>query len=214
MSNGNSDFDGNYGKTMLLIAAAFLGVFVILSFIGFNSSQTALNQVEAKIGDLDAQYQRRVDLIPNLVSTVEAAAAHEANVLTSVTQLRSAARAVPQLGPNATDAERQRYEAAQQNVSQQARSFLVTVEAYPALRANEGFLRLQSELEGTENRIAVARRDVNIAIRDYNNEVDTFPSVIGARMRGLTHRASYAAVAPNADQGVRVNFNNGAAAQH
>ncbi|MBP7134608.1 LemA family protein [Patescibacteria group bacterium] len=206
--------NGGYGKIIGLIALAFLGVFIALTFIGFNSSQTASNQVEAKIGDLDAQYQRRVDLIPNLVSTVQAAAAHEESVLTSVTRLRSAASEVPRLGPNATDAERGRYEAAQQSVSQQARNFLVTVEAYPALRANEGFLRLQSELAGTENRITVARRDVNIAIRDYNNEVDTFPSVIGARMRGLTHRASYTAVTPNADQGVRVNFNNGAAAQH
>lgn len=192
-------------KTLGYFGFAFLIVLVGLTLVGFNSSQQAANRVDARLGDLAGQYQRRADLIPNLVSTVEAAASHETEVMEGVTRLRTAQRTAEASASGA------QYEAGQRAVSQGLAHLLVTVENYPALRANESFLQLQAQIEGTENRIAVARRDVNLAVNAYNNEVDSFPSVIGARMRGLTHRASFQTTTAGASDAVPVRFHAPAA---
>ena len=184
---------------MKFLGYAFLAFVVVLfglTVVGFNSAQQASNRVDAQVGNLDAQYQRRADLIPNLIATVEAAASHEATVMESVVRLRSAAQTAHAAPSETTQAA----------VSQGLARLMVTVENYPTLRANENFLQLQAQLEGTENRIAVARRDVNLAINAYNDEVDSFPSAFGARMRGLTHRASFRATSANAADAPSVRF--------
>jgi LemA protein len=152
-----------------------------LGACGVNEIPTLEEQAKASWGEVENQYQRRADLIPNLVETVKGYAAHESEVLESVTQARAnAVRTQP--GPEILeDPEKFReYEQRQQALSGALGRLLATVEAYPDLKANQNFLALQSQLEGTENRIAVARRDYIEAVRGYNTELRTFPGRLWA----------------------------------
>ncbi len=165
-------------RTRLL--AVFAPIALFLTACGVNSIPTAEENAKAKWADVQNQYQRRADLVPNLVSTVRAAAAQERNVLREVTEARASATRITVAPDQLTDpAAMARYAAAQQQLTL---SLQRLQEAYPELRTNENFLTLQSQLEGTENRIAVARRDYNGAVQAYNTEIRTFPSVIGARV--------------------------------
>jgi LemA protein len=159
---------------MLAVAAVFL------SACGVNSIPRAEEEAKARWADVETQYQRRSDLIPNLVRTVQAFARQERGVLTDVTEARARASSV-QVDPSDPQA-MQRFAQAQGALSQSLSRLLVTVERYPELRSNENFLALQSQLEGTENRIAVARRDYNQAVQAYNTRIRTFPDLIGARV--------------------------------
>jgi LemA protein len=156
---------------------------VALAGCGLNSVPTAEEQVNAAWGNLQADYQRRADLVPNLVATVQGYASQEKSVLTQVTEARAKATSVQLTANDLTDpAKVQAFQAAQNQLSGSLARLLVTVEAYPNLKSSENFLTLQSQLEGTENRIEIARRDYNESVRQYNTTIRTFPDAIGAKI--------------------------------
>jgi LemA protein len=168
-------------RTRLL--AILAPIVVLLSACGINSIPTAEENAKAKWADVQSQYQRRADLIPNLVSTVQGYANQEREVLTQVTEARANATRVTVSPEQLSDPEAmRRFTEAQGRLSNAIIPLQRLQEAYPELRSNENFMALQSQLEGTENRIAVARRDYNSAVQAYNTEIRTFPSVIGARI--------------------------------
>jgi LemA protein len=149
---------------------------------GINAIPTKEEAAKARWADVQSQYQRRSDLIPNLVATVQGAAIAERTTLTQVIEARARATGVTVTPETLTDpAAFQRYQAAQGELTQALSRLMLVVERYPEVRSNQNFIALQSQLEGTENRIAVARRDYNEAVRDYNTSLRTFPTVIWAK---------------------------------
>jgi LemA protein len=167
-------------RAVLLILTPLV---LFLTACGVNSIPTAEENAKAKWADVQSQYQRRADLIPNLVATVQGYAAQERNVLTAVTEARASATRITVSPEQLTDpAAMQRFAEAQGRLSAAIIPLQRLQENYPELRSNENFMALQSQLEGTENRIAVARRDYNQAVQAYNTTIRTFPAVIGARI--------------------------------
>jgi LemA protein len=155
---------------------------LMLAACGVNAIPTLDETVKAKWGDVQNDYQRRADLVPNLVATVKGYAKQEKDVLTAVTEARASATQVKVDASTITDpAAFERYQAAQNQLSGVLGRLLSITENYPDLKSNQNFLALQSQLEGTENRIAVARRDYNEAVRQYNTSLRTFPTVIWAK---------------------------------
>ena len=154
-----------------------------LAGCGLNSVPTAEEHVNAAWGDLQADYQRRADLIPNLVETVKGYAQQEKTVLTQVTEARAKATSI-QLNANdlSDPAKVAAFQNAQSQLGGSLGRLLATFEAYPDLKSNENFLTLQSQIEGTENRIEIARRDYNEAVRQYNTTIRTFPDAVGAKI--------------------------------
>jgi len=154
---------------------------LLVSGCGVNTIPTYEEQAKAKWSDVLNQYQRRADLIPNLVETVKGYAAQERQVLEAVINARARATSI-QLPPDTlTDPEAfKRFQDAQAQLTGALGRLIAVSEAYPDLKSNQNFLALQSQLEGTENRIAVARRDYIEAVRNYNTELRTFPGVIWA----------------------------------
>ena len=153
-----------------------------LAACGVNTIPTKEEKAKAQWAEVQNQYQRRADLIPNLVATVKGYAAQESSVLIGVTQARANALQVKSDASITTDpAAFQRYAAAQNNLSLALAPLRVLQENYPDLKSNQNFLALQSQLEGTENRVAIARRDYNEAVRDYNLVLRTFPQIIWAK---------------------------------
>ena len=153
-----------------------------LAGCGINSIPTKEEKAKAAFADLQADYQRRADLIPNLVAIVQGYAQQERTVLVAVTQARASATQTTIDPTKLSDpAAMQKFQAAQNGLSSALGRLMVVVEKYPDLKSNENFLALQSQLEGTENRIAVARRDYNEAVRDYNTTLRVFPTVIWAK---------------------------------
>ena len=168
-------------KRLGLIAVAIAAP-LLLAACGVNAIPTKEEAAKAKWADVQNQYQRRADLIPNLVATVKGYAAQEANVLIAVTEARAGATRVPSDASITQDpAAFQRYQAAQNQVSMSLIPFRVLQEQYPDLKSNTNFLALQSQLEGTENRIAIARRDYNEGVRDFNTTLRTFPTILWAK---------------------------------
>jgi LemA protein len=160
-----------------------------LSACGYNTIPTLDNQVQAKWADVQNQYQRRADLIPNLVATVKGYAKQEETVLIGVTQARAGAMQVKSDASITSDpAAMQRYQQAQNNLTTALIPFQRLQEAYPDLKSNANFMALQSQLEGTENRIAVSRRDYNEAVRQYNTSLETFPSLLWAKTLQSGHK--------------------------
>ena len=152
-----------------------------LAGCGVNAIPTKEEFAKAKWGDVQNEYQRRSDLVPNLVATVQGYAQQEKSVLVQVTQARAAATHVSVDASTITDpAKFASYQGAQDQLSGVLGHLLSITENYPDLKSNQNFLALQSQLEGSENRIAIARRDYNDAVRDYNTELRTFPGVIWA----------------------------------
>ena len=165
------------GRLLLIPLAA-----AALAGCGVNTIPTQDEQVKAAWGEVQNQYQRRADLVPNLVNTVKGYAAQESSVLTQVTQARASATQVKVDASTITDpATFEKYQAAQNQLSGVLGRLLSITENYPDLKSNQNFLALQSKLEGTENRIAISRRDYNEAARVYNTTLRTFPSVIWAK---------------------------------
>ena len=157
-----------------MIALIFLAP--ALAGCGINDVPDKKNTVDASWADVQNQYQRRADLIPNLVRTVEGFADQEREVLTQVTEARARASSIQLSADDLSDpAKVAQFEAAQEQLSGALSRLLVTVERYPELRSNENFLQLQAQLEGTENRIAVARRDYIAQVQDYNREFAVIP---------------------------------------
>ncbi|HZN31857.1 MAG TPA: LemA family protein [Xanthobacteraceae bacterium] len=161
------------------IVVVLLGLLV--SGCGVNTIPTYEESAKAKWSDVQNQYQRRADLIPNLVETVKGYATQEREVFTQVTEARAKASQVKVDASTITDpAKFKEFQDAQNALTGALGRLLVTVERYPDLKSNQNFLALQSQLEGTENRISVARRDYIDAVRQYNTELRTFPGVIWA----------------------------------
>jgi LemA protein len=180
-----------------------------LAGCGINSVPTAEEQVNAKWGDLQADYQRRADLIPNLVATVKGYAQQEKSVLVEVTQARADATAVHLSAADLNDpAKVKAFNDAQSRLTQAIIPLQRLQEAYPDLKSNQNFMALQDQLEGTENRIEVARRDYNESVREYNTLIRTFPSAIGAKVfYGAKPKVPFEAAAA-AQNAPSVNFGN------
>ena len=152
-----------------------------VSACGYNTIPTLEEQAKAKWSDVQNQYQRRADLIPNLVSTVQGYAKQEKDVLTAVVEARAKATSVKIDASQLTDPDKiKQFQDAQAQLSGALGRLLAVSENYPDLKSNQNFLALQSQLEGTENRIAVARRDYIEAVRAYNTELKTFPGLLWA----------------------------------
>ena len=192
----------------LMRIGVITGLAIGLSACGVNSIPTKEEAVKAKWGDVENQYQRRADLIPNLVATVKGFAAQEKDVLEAVTKARASATQVTVDPTKLSDpAQMAAFEQAQGQVGSALGRLLVTVEKYPELKSNENFLQLQSQLEGTENRITVARRDYNEAVQAYNTEIRTFPSLIAAKViYGSQPIAPFKATTVNAETAPTVKF--------
>ena len=155
---------------------------LLLAGCGINAIPNKEERAKAAWADVQNDYQRRADLIPNLVETVKAYAAQERSVLVEVTQARAAATQVHVDASTITDPGKfQQYAQAQDRLSGVLGRLMVIQERYPDLKSDQNFLALQSQLEGTENRIAIARRDYNDAVRDYNTTLRTFPTVFWAK---------------------------------
>ncbi len=162
------------------LAAAF-GLALVLAGCGVNSIPTKDQAVKARWADVQAAYQRRADLIPNLANTVAAYAKQEQTVLTQVTQARASATQVKVDASTITDpAKFQEFQQAQDKLSGVLGRLMAISENYPELKSNQNFLALQSQLEGTENRIEISRRDYNAAVQDYNTELVTVPGSLWA----------------------------------
>ncbi|HVF84219.1 MAG TPA: LemA family protein [Sphingomicrobium sp.] len=154
-----------------------------LAGCGLNSVPTSEENVNAKWGNVQSEYQRRADLVPNLVRTVERYADQERDVLTQVTQARAQASSVQLNAADLSDPAKVRaFNDAQTQLGSSLGRLLVTFERYPDLKSNQNFLTLQAQLEGTENSILVARRDYNEAVQGYNTTIRTFPDAIGAKV--------------------------------
>jgi LemA protein len=162
--------------------AAVVGLGLTVSGCGYNTIPTLQEQAKARWADVQNQYQRRADLIPNLVATVQGFAAQEKNVLTAVVEARAKATQIKVDASQLTDPDKLKaFQDAQNQLTGALGRLLAVSENYPDLKSNANFLALQSQLEGTENRIAVARRDYIDAARAYNTALRTFPTVIWAK---------------------------------
>jgi LemA protein len=161
---------------------AIIGIGLTLSACGYNTIPTLEEQAKARWSDVQNQYQRRADLIPNLVATVQGYAKQEKDVLTAVVEARAQATKITVDASQLTDPDKLKaFQDAQNQLTGALGRLLAVTENYPDLKSNANFLALQSQLEGTENRIAVARRDYIEAVRAYNTALRTFPTVIWAK---------------------------------
>lgn len=180
-----------------------------LSGCGINNIPTYDEQAKAAWAQVENQYQRRADLVPNLVATVKGYAAHEKETLTAVTEARAKVGSI-QVGKDLLDNPQllQKYQAAQSELGSALQRLMVVVERYPDLKANQNFLALQSQLEGTENRISVARRDFIQAVNQYNREIRTFPGRIWHSIlySDMQLRETYQATSDNAEKAPTVDF--------
>jgi LemA protein len=172
-------FADRLGFLRIVILVPLLGL--LLSSCGVNTIPTYEEQAKAKWSEVQNQYQRRADLIPNLVETVKGFAKQESSVLEAVTNARARATSIQVNADTITDPEAfKKFQDAQAQLSGALGRLLAVSEKYPDLKSNQNFLALQSQIEGTENRIAVARRDYIEAVRQYNTELKTFPGVLWA----------------------------------
>jgi LemA protein len=183
-----------------------LFLLALLTGCGINTIPTLEEEVNAGWAQVQNQYQRRADLIPNLVETVKGFAQQEQDVLIAVTEARAKVSQM-QLPPDILENEEafRQFEQNQAELTGALGRLLVVVEQYPELRSNQNFLALQSQLEGTENRIGVARRDYIQAVQRYNTEVRTFPGRLWAMVYGAEPKASFTA-SEGAEQAPRVTF--------
>ena len=199
------------GLVLILLFVAFV---IGLFFWGnYNRLVTLDQEVNKKWGDVQSVYQRRADLIPNLVNTVQGAANFEKSTLVEVTNARASVGRV-QLDPNKAPsdaAQLEQFQQAQGQLSNALSRLLVVSERYPELKANQNFLGLQAQLEGTENRISVERNNYNEVVQRYNTAVRRFPTNLMAGMFGFSPRPFFNAQ-PGADRAPTVNFNFGSPA--
>jgi len=168
---------------IFLFILVFIGLFTVLLINKYNAFVSYDEKVSETWAQVENQYKRRFDLIPNLVSTVEAYAAHEKDTLNSVIEARSEAS---KTNINIKDTSQlASFQQEQDNISTALGKLMVVVEKYPDLKANENFMNLQVNLEGTENRIATARMDYNISVKDYNVAIRSFPGNLVASVFGF-----------------------------
>ena len=187
----------------ILVAAVAIGMTLMSSYNGLVKAETEIDAVWANV---ESAYQRRADLIPNLVNTVKGQANFEQQTLTNVIEARAKATQT-QIDPsNLTEEQLEQFQQNQNQVGSALSRLLVTVEQYPELKANEGFMNLQAQLEGTENRINVARNKFNEAAKVYNQKVREFPAKITAMLFGFKAKPYFKAAA-GAENAPVVNFN-------
>ncbi len=179
-----------------------------LAACGINSVPAAEEQAKAKWADVEAQFQRRANLVPNLAEVARGAAESERAILTEVTDARARATSVNISAEDLDDPARmEQFAAAQGQLSQGLGRLLASFEAYPQIQSNQNFIALQSQLEGTENRIAVALRDYNEAVRQYNTTIRTFPDSIGANIiHGAKPLVPYKAATEGAEVAPTLNM--------
>jgi LemA protein len=176
-----------------LIAIVIVGILVVFGITSYNGMVKSELNVKNAWGKVESAYQRRSDLIPNLVSTVKGYANFEKETLVGVIEARAKATQTTIDPTNITPAQIQQYQQAQSGLSSALSRLLVTVEKYPDLKANENFLALQSQLEGTENRIKVERDVFNDTVNAYNSSILTFPRNIIAKLFGFTEKGFFEA---------------------
>ena len=177
----------------LVITIGIIAIAVMWCISGYNGLVSMDEGVQNKWADVETQYQRRADLSPNLVNTAKGYATHEKETLESVVKARSEATSVKIDPSNMTAEQMAQYQNAQNGVTSALSKLLLVVEKYPDLKANQNFQELQSQLEGTENRIAVARRDYNAVAKEYNTAVRKFPKNILAGMFGFEKKEYFEA---------------------
>ena len=188
-------------KKVLIVLAVIVGLIVMAggTLIGNRNRFVAADEnVSSQWSEVDTQIQRRADLIPNLVNTVKGFAKHEIDVFTEVAEARAklaGARSIPEKI------------SANNNMDSALSRLLVVVENYPQLKSDKNFIALQDELSGTENRIAVARRNYNLALQNYNTMVRTFPGNIAASLFGFQKKSGYFEASESAKAVPQVNFN-------
>jgi LemA protein len=191
-------------KRIALNIVAFFAV-LSLSSCGYNSMVKLDEQVTSQWAQVENVYQRRVDLIPNLVSSVKGAANFEKETLTQVIEARSKATSINVDPTKLTPESIAQFQAAQGQLGQSLGRLLATVEAYPELKANQNFLELQAQLEGTENRITVERQKFNTVTQEYNSTIRTFPNNLTAGMFGFKAKGYFQAEA-GANKAPKVEF--------
>ena len=185
-------------KWILIGVVAVVAIFFYATYNGFVNREEGLKSAWSNV---ETQYQRRADLIPNLVNTVKGYAAHETQTLNEVTEARARATSINLSADDLTPERLAQFQRAQAEVRSALGRLIAVSESYPDLKANQNFLELQAQLEGTENRIAVARKDFNAAAQQYNVSVRRFPANLVARMFGFGQKpyfesAEGAAAAP------------------
>ncbi len=188
-----------------IIAGTIVVVLVIWCVTGYNGLVSMDEQVANSWANVETQYQRRADLIPNLVNTVKGYAEHEETTLTDVVEARSKATQVTVSADDLTPEKLAAYQKAQGDVSTAIGRLLMVAENYPDLKANQNFLELQAQLEGTENRITVARKDFNDAAKAYNVAIRRFPKNVLAGLFGFDAKAYFSA-SEGAEKAPEVNF--------
>ncbi|MBR3877935.1 MAG: LemA family protein [Bacteroidaceae bacterium] len=180
-------------KKSTIIILAVVAIVAIWGITGYNGMVKADEAVSTAWSNVENQYQRRADLIPNLVNTVKGYAAHEKETLDAVISARTRATQVTVDADNLTPEKLQEFQKAQGEVGSALGRLLAITEAYPELKANQNFLELQAQLEGTENRISVERRNFNDAAKSYNTSIRTFPRNLLAGMFGFEKRPYFEA---------------------
>lgn len=191
-------------KTISKLLVALVAL-VSLNSCGYNTMTEKEEAVNKAWSNVENQYQRRSDLIPNLVNTVKGYAQHEQSTLTAVLEARSKATQITVNADDLTPEKLKEYQAAQGQVTSALGKLLAITEAYPDLKANENFKELQAQLEGTENRISVERRNFNEIVGDYNTYIRKFPQNIVASIFGFEKRAYFEAEA-GSEQAPKVEF--------
>ena len=196
-------------RTLIIIGVILVIVFIIYRvFAGTYNNMVELSEaIPKEWAQVETQYQRRADLIPNLVNTVKGYANFEQETLTKVIEARASATQVKIDPSNITPEDLQRFQQAQSGVSSALSRLLVVAENYPDLKANQNFLDLQAQLEGTENRIAVARTRFNEVVQPYNVYIKRFPAVLLAGMYGFTPKGYFEA-AQGSENAPKVDFGN------
>jgi len=189
-----------------ILIIALVGLFVYVKAVGvFNLFVQNEEQVDKSWADVESRYQQRADLIPNLVNTVKGYADFEQETLTGVIEARSKATSINIDANNLSPENLAQFQQAQDQLSGALSRLLVTVERYPELKANEGFINLQAQLEGLENRIAVERRNFNQSVQSYNATLRTFPNNVFAGWYGF-ERKGYFEAAQGAETAPSVQF--------
>lgn len=194
-------------KTLIILAAVSLLLFLLYRFFAgnYNDMVFAEEKVEKHWANVESAYQRRLDLIPNIVSTVKGYAEFEKSTLEAVISARAKATSVVIDPTNITPEKLQQFQQAQDGISGALSRLLVTVEKYPELKANEGFMNLQHQLEGCENRISTERRNFNQVVQEYNSLIRSFPTNILAGLFGFDKKVYFEATA-GAEKAPEVKF--------
>lgn len=194
-------------KLITRLVIAFAAIFCVTSFssCNYNSLVEQQQTVDQAWAQVENQYQRRADLIPNLVNTVKGYSTHESETLTKVTEARAKATSITINADDLNEENLAKFQQAQGELSQALKSLLAVTEAYPELKANENFMNLQTQLEGTENRIATERMRYTEAVKEYNTSIKKFPTMIYAGWFGFKEKPQFKAEA-GAEKAPEVKF--------